>query len=971
MLKKIILFIAIQFACFYFSNAQELVPYCKNGVYGYSDLKGKIKIEPQFRRASLFNNGTAIVYMEREYFLINSNGKKLFTKGYDDIDLLQGNLYVAQKGDSSGVIDSKGKVVLPIVYKSIDCDEKTVIVAEDQNAITTLFTLSLKEIMKTKGKVYVDKDRDDNIYTIKITETINDIESIKTSIINLAGKTLVGPVKGHISIKNMSPFDLYSIEIKEYDKEKYGIINEKGEVIIPIDFDEVRIMDIREKLFEKEIEKILNENPKETKKLVNNKSFLSKLEVYAIKDGKVSVYNFLGKEIIKPITGESVEYIERGNSYFYHIQYTVKYEGPGPILHRDFLFTPEGKQMNTIPITKLDDTWKAEELGLIIATQDTLWGIYDEKGNEFIPFKYEFIEVDRNQRIILYDHQEKSFAFKYPNKPNFENETLWHDDIDSDGPHFMVTKTNYVDGSLYGLLDQNCKSLLPANYSQIKVKTDVAELTTKGKNKTKIVYCISGKQFPLPDGTALEASVNGAKNQFILKNQNSLIFQNGNKTSTIISYSDTDYVYMLSPIRKGDGVYFTLFKNDDVAIYKIEKETITIVSPFGRNSNKMEVEYGVSYVKNDSSYNYINAFGIEAVPFGKWTSVIDMSTYFGRDPLEKNMYLAVSPKKTLAIDNNGKVLKDFKNCRGANFEETEWDPEEYSVLFNMENSKSFLMLYDENSNKFLFDTPFEGYTESINDTLFLLKDTLGNGYLFIPDQKKLIKLGIKPSSWTEFGEYSETISFIDENNKLFILDNITTKLIEIQGKTDGGDYFFSTSKVRDSDYFFITTKDENGQTKKGIVNSKGKIIAQTKYDAIDMPSDYGDLGVFACRYGEYTDIINQKGEIVNPPNTNYKSVYTENESVLIAEKEIEGKTYIDMYNANNNYKKVNYSLRTNGISPDAVMVNDNFVISITKELNETLMDNGEAYEETNEYNVYVGEDGTPYFEFDKRFKDPE
>ncbi len=969
MLKKIILFIAIQFACTHFINAQELVPYCKNGVYGYSDLKGKIKIEPQFRRASLFNNGVAIVYMEHEYFLINTSGKKIFTKGYDDIDLLQGNLYVAQKGDSNGIINNKGKVVLPIIYKSIDCDDKIVIVAEDFNATNTLLTLSLKEIMRTKGKVYVDKSRNENIYTIETTEKTDSLETTETSIVNLDGKILVGSVKGRVSIRSMSPFDLYSIEIKENDKERFGIINEKGEAIIPIEFEEVKLMEVKEKLLEKEAQKIFDGNPKEIKKIVSDKNFLSRLEIYAVKNDKVSVYNFLGKEIIKPITGESVEYIERGNDYFYHVQSSVKDTIADTYRHKDFLFTPEGKQMNTIPITKLDDTWKAEELGLIIATQDTLWGIYDGKGNEFIPFKYEFIEVDRNQRIILYNHQEKSFAFKYPNKPNLENETLWYDDNDSDGPYFTLTTTNYVDGNLYGLLDQNCKLLLPANYSQIRVKTDVAELTTKGINKTKIVYCTSGKQFPLPDGTELEASVNGAKNQFILKNQNSLIFQSGNKTSTIISYSDTDYVYMLSPVRKGDGVYFSLFKNDDVAIYKIEKETIIIVSPFGRNSNKMEVEYGVSYVKNDSSYNYINAFGIEAVPFGKWTSVIDMSTYFGRDPLENNMYLAVSPKKTLAIDNNGKVLKDFKNCRSADFGETEWDSEEYSVFFNMENNKSFFMLFDNTSNKFLFDIPFEGYTEAINDTLFLLKDTLGNGYLFVPDQKKLIKLGIKPTSWTEFGEYSETISFIDENNKLFILDNNTAKLIEIQGKTDGGDYFFSTGKVRDSDYFFTPTKEENGQIKKGIVNSKGKIIAQTKYDAIDMPSDYGDLGVFSCRYGEYTDIINQKGEIVSAGNTNYKSVYTENESVLIAEKEIDGKAYIDMFNAYNNYKRVNYSLRTNGTSPDVVMINDKYIISIVKEMHQTLMDNGEAYEEATEFDVYVGEDGTKYFEFDKTFKE--
>ena len=51
------------------------------------------------------------------------------------------------------------------------------------------------------------------------------------------------------------------------------------------------------------------------------------------------------------------------------------------------------------------------------------------------------------------------------------------------------------------------------------------------------------------------------------------------------------------------------------------------------------------------------------------------------------------------------------------------------------------------------------------------------------------------------------------------------------------------------------------------------------------------------------------------------------------------------------------------------MINKSHIIRLTKEMNHTAMDNGEAYEETEEFTLYIGEDGTRYYEFDKTYKE--
>jgi hypothetical protein len=62
------------------SQLPSMIPYYKDGKYGYVSPTGKMIAEPTFTRAELPNGDLAMVKDEKGFNLINASGKKLFPK---------------------------------------------------------------------------------------------------------------------------------------------------------------------------------------------------------------------------------------------------------------------------------------------------------------------------------------------------------------------------------------------------------------------------------------------------------------------------------------------------------------------------------------------------------------------------------------------------------------------------------------------------------------------------------------------------------------------------------------------------------------------------------------------------------------------------------------------------------------------------------------------------------------------------
>lgn len=194
------------------SNAQELYPIIENDKYGYINSNGQIVINPIYDEAEDFNmEGTAVVFVDREYFLINKRGERISNK-YQLMDF---------RFQDNGVIETinGGEVSDFLGYNSVSGGKKGYI--------------------NLKGEVIIENGKYDEIgWGGSLGFKDSKIEQIKLNgkygLIDNTGKVLIEPI-------------YESIEKNEYSKiakvkfnNKYGILNFNGDIIVPINYSEIR-----------------------------------------------------------------------------------------------------------------------------------------------------------------------------------------------------------------------------------------------------------------------------------------------------------------------------------------------------------------------------------------------------------------------------------------------------------------------------------------------------------------------------------------------------------------------------------------------------------------------------------------------------------------------------------------------------------------------------------------------------------
>lgn len=106
--------------CIQATNAQSqpLFRIVQNGKTGYINKDGKVVISPVYWSGYDFSEGLAAVREHGLYGFIDETGKYVITPQYDfATDFVKGHALV-YKGETSYYINSKGNVVLPVVYKA-------------------------------------------------------------------------------------------------------------------------------------------------------------------------------------------------------------------------------------------------------------------------------------------------------------------------------------------------------------------------------------------------------------------------------------------------------------------------------------------------------------------------------------------------------------------------------------------------------------------------------------------------------------------------------------------------------------------------------------------------------------------------------------------------------------------------------------------------------------------------------------
>lgn len=230
-----------------------------NNKYGFINTKGELVIPYQFNNVRSFNDGYAIVefddnfgvidkkgnfILKMEYdgiyptgikqtFLIfdrkgnkyvsNINGGKIFDIKYDSLDLFYNDYAVIQNDSKYGLIDKNGNIIIECKYYSL-------------GNYNNGFSLTFK---KEKEDLDGLMDLHENVLVASKYDFLSTgfgdfiaVNSLK-GLMDKSGKILLAPEYDQVGYS----FEEGLISISKNGK--YGFANQKGEIVIPMIYDEV------------------------------------------------------------------------------------------------------------------------------------------------------------------------------------------------------------------------------------------------------------------------------------------------------------------------------------------------------------------------------------------------------------------------------------------------------------------------------------------------------------------------------------------------------------------------------------------------------------------------------------------------------------------------------------------------------------------------------------------------------------
>ena len=193
--------------------------------------------------AYLFNEGLACVMKDNKYGFIDREGTEIipllsdkatpFSEElayfeldniYDDINFFNNGFAIVRSGGNVGIIDKKGNKIIPTEYNWINIEKNYF--ATSKNDMITYFDFFGKKINSDEVIFSIVKTYDN--YTIFINNAHYGVLDSNKNII-------LSPVYNYI--KFIEGSDLFIIKLND----KYGIINDKGEIKGPLQYDNIHI----------------------------------------------------------------------------------------------------------------------------------------------------------------------------------------------------------------------------------------------------------------------------------------------------------------------------------------------------------------------------------------------------------------------------------------------------------------------------------------------------------------------------------------------------------------------------------------------------------------------------------------------------------------------------------------------------------------------------------------------------------
>ncbi|MCD6065408.1 MAG: repeat-containing protein [Bacteroidetes bacterium] len=967
------------------ADAQELIPYCKNGVYGYSNFKGELIIQPAFERASRFYDNRSIVKEKGLYFLIDEKGKKVSTTGYTDIDIEGEEQIFGYKvtiRDSVGLIDRNGKSVLPVIYKDLE-HYGFGVEAELPNGKGVWFSPHGKKLIASDSAVSVDENEQDSLYIASYLSGKIFLSSIYTK----KNEKIFGPVESELRMENLEGTGIYIVESRGKIKE-VALLKETGDWLIKFTpgTKEAGLIIDKAKYREKNLEKICMD------RYVNPSAYLDFLNTTYIatgyEDSLQKLFTLSGKELLslkKTPTGieirsksGTIKTTYSGKDVFskhqvlYQQLFSIDLEDKIKDKDRSYFFTRKGELINKKPYTDYIDNEPAlEKFGLIRVVDDSLKGLLYSDGKPYISLTYKFLETNSDSTIILTKHNGKSAILKFPHTEADLTEDSWYDDINNKDPDLILV-TLLKDGKkLYGTLDRNFKAGIQPSLYRCKRIDDVVLGYIDEAMQKPVIVDKAGNRTSIADSMELETSLNGAERQFIFRTPTGFIYLADDKIVRLPGIgAETDGVSVKNTMTVNGTHYVSILKRnpDMIEVYRIKDQEISLIIPFTGSSSATESPVGFTLLNKDSLINFMSLDGTEKVPYGKWDYIDDYRFFNDRTKKHsQSVFIANGPKSSAVYNSRGEKLFECRECTiTAENYFYEIPFPNFTVTGNKEeNPWNMIYLYSETTQK-IVPVPFagEGY-EDLSDTSFLFRDTSRAAYIYFVPQQQLVKMPFTFQSYVSSDmETSSSFFFQDMKNRYYFYDAKNGNFKQLPGYINDFSPIYETWSTSHHQYFYFYA--DSTMTKRGIMDENGTILAQPIYETIDMPNDYEELALYVAFTAERTDLIPLQGAIVSP-GKKYTSSSFEDESVFYGEYEEEGKKRYHLFNSFNQYKRFEYDFKGDPMYATTEKIGNKWFAVFEMPFYESTSA-GETGDTDRTYILYVSENGKPYFEFDGRFR---
>jgi hypothetical protein len=129
--------------------SEGIIPVKKNKKWGFSDMKGKLKIPCSYSKAGSFENGFAKVKLNKSAGVIDSAGRIIVPFIYEDV-IEENKYFLASREGKTALISKEGSQLLAPDYERIEFLSDKIVSATDDKNILYLNLLTGKIIWEQK-----------------------------------------------------------------------------------------------------------------------------------------------------------------------------------------------------------------------------------------------------------------------------------------------------------------------------------------------------------------------------------------------------------------------------------------------------------------------------------------------------------------------------------------------------------------------------------------------------------------------------------------------------------------------------------------------------------------------------------------------------------------------------------------------------------------------------------------------------